>query len=323
MSNLTCKPCADKFCNNTGYVCAFLGATPEKILVQYRFDSAGNENYLDLAVLNAAPFNGNVKAYLQSLIEETDKSKRLYPYPTAHNFEPTADEQRSQQVDVNKFIELGQGQRSMVMTMHEVNHGFIDVIKKHNCHELVVYIVDINGNIRGFREPIDKGNVDTSKLYGSIVQKSRFYGTPITATSENVEAVQLTMFFDLYQSDGDVRLLETKDRSVLRLTGLITAIATISNITGTSFDLQVITETGAASGLIIDSLGSTDVVLTNETTQDPVTITSMTFDEDEKVYKVIHDVIAAENLFSLALSSTPKAKKYDAECFKVNAEVPA
>jgi hypothetical protein len=321
----SCTKCTDTFLQNTGFACALLGVKPEKVFFMHRYDSVGNENVIDLEVLNTT-FSGNVVNYFKSLTHHQDPTKRAYPMPTAHQFTHSQEENRMQEIDINKKIKLGQGQRQMGFTLHEVPFGFIKTINALNCAELVAFVIDVNGNIRGFADnnyQYYPELVNPNIVKGAIVQKDTLQALPIAdaPSDEAVEGVVVSMMFDIYQSTGDIIVAELKERRLLRLTGLTNAKPIVSNVSTSGFDVKVLANNLSISEQsYISTLVAADFIVKNVTTNATLTFV-LTQEEEVYTFTIASGITAGDDL-SIELTNTDKAKCFDKAYFKTVFEVP-
>jgi hypothetical protein len=321
----SCAKCTDTYLQNTGFACALLGATPEKVFFMHRYDSVGNENVIDLEVLNTT-FSGNVVNYFKSLIHNQEPTKRAYPMPTAHNFTHSQEDNRMQEIDINKKIKLGQGQRQMGFTLHEVPFGFIKTINALNCSELIMFVIDVKGNIRGFADDnfeFYPELINPKILKGAIVQKDTLQGLPVTDTPSNeaVEGVIVSVMFDIYQPIGDIIVVETKERKLLKLTGLTNAKPFPFNISASGFDVIVQANSYSNSEKqYINTLTAADFIVKNVTTNSILSFV-LTQDGDDYTFTIASGISAGDTL-SIELTNTDKANCFDKAYFKTIFEVP-
>jgi hypothetical protein len=321
----SCTKCTDTFLQNTGFACALLGATPEKVFFMHRFDSTGAENVLNIEEIGQN-FNGNVLNYFKSLAQHPDPTKRAYFFPSAYNFTFSQEDNRMQEIDINKKIKLGQGQRQMGFTLHEVPFGFIKAIDANNCYELVMFVIDVNGNIRGFADDSYEFYpelVNPKIIKGAIVQKDTLQGLPVSDTPSNeaVEAVIVSMMFDIYQPIGDIIVAEFKERKLLKLTGLTNAKPLISNISTSGFDTVILPNSYSSTQKpFIATLTSNDFVVKNVTTNNFLAFV-LTKDEEVYTFTIASGISLGDDL-SIELSNTDKAKCFDKAYFKTVFEVP-
>jgi hypothetical protein len=319
----SCTKCTDTFLQNTGFACALLGATPEKVFFMHRYDSVGNENVIDLAT-----FTNGVLQGFKDLAQHPDPTKRAYFFPSAYNFTHSQEDNRLQEIDINKKIKLGQGQRQMGFTLHETPYGFIKTINALNCSELVMFVIDVNGNIRGFADDSYEFYpelVNPKIIKGAIIQKDTLQGLPVTDSGNNevVVAVIVSMMFDIYQPIGDIIVAEFKERKLLRLTGLTNAKPLISNISTSGFDIKILANNFSIKGEAnnyVSTLTSNDFVVKNVTTNN---FLAFVLTQDEEVYTfTIASGISLGDDLSIELSNTDKAKCFDKAYFKTVFEVP-
>jgi hypothetical protein len=321
----SCTKCTDTFLQNTGFACALLGANPEKVFFMHRYDSTGAENVIDLNEINQN-FNGNVLNYFKSLAQHPDSTKRAYFFPSAYNFTFSQEDNRLQEIDINKKIKLGQGQRQMGFTLHEVPFGFIKAIDANNCYELVMFVIDVNGNIRGFADDSYEFYpelVNPKILKGAIVQKDTLQGLPVTDTPSNeaVESVIVSMMFDIYQPIGDIIVKEFKERKLLRLTGLTNAKPIVSNVSISGFDVIVLANNYSLSDkFYINKLTAADFIVKNVTTNSILSFV-LTQDGDDYTFTIASGISAGDTL-SIELTNTDKANCFDKAYFKTLIAVP-
>jgi len=169
---------------NTGFDCFLDPAVATGIWLVPYFDSDGNVYTIDCA---DSPFD---KTYFDGLVNETDKSKRLYPLPAVDNVEDV----RADSVvfttsgGVNKVVRAGT--RTFTGLLFDSPAFLINSLESVGCTDFGVYFIDLNGNIIG------NSKFEADKLAPFRIQKGTIDPTYIKSTDDQPSSIQFKFDFD-------------------------------------------------------------------------------------------------------------------------------
>ena len=261
----------DELFGNLGTLPCREGFGPaKKLLFTALEDSTGAKNYLDPALMSGA-------AYWNGLINEADKSARIYPSPTFKTVTNERSDSAFEDFPDQSTEKLNNGIRSILATLTQKGGASPQLVKqleKGGCIAGGVYIVDNCGNVIG----LDNGD---GFLY-PIPYDNGSWDVRLNAPIEGEAVLKNTLGFNFTSllDDGDLNLIAAADTNaeVLSLNGLLDAVITTSNPTTTSFDasIEYIYSTVGQTNPITGLLGS-DFTLFNE--NDQLAVTIVTADE--------------------------------------------
>lgn len=310
---MSCNACA---CNaglgNTGTTCSPLQKSAYKYIGVPLYDDDGNRNGIDLEndTLN--------QAYFDALVNQTDKSKRWFPYPAMKNVEDVRGENQTEEFSDKTKIFVSEGTRSSKSWIvgSDAQPVLKEKIESGRCREMGYMVVDLSGNLIG------SFNSDKTFLYPIQIVQDTLSARWIKPTDSTTQKIEL--MFDWHPSERDENLgmitcSELGDVNLLTIKGLLDICAVVESITVTGFKVTLKTSYGTAlnpvldKGLVITDFVSSDTGATgkifNETTQADVTITSVT-ESPDGVYTF---VIPAQS-FSDVLILKPLKNGRDYQC---------
>lgn len=209
--------------------------------------------------------------------------KRWYISPVLQNAtgergEPIMDEAPSGDKDFVK-----DGVRSMTGEFRKQAGVFMKELNKVRCNEVSVYIVDLNGSIRGLVPETEDGN-----LYPIKVDSDSFYAKLMDATDTTVSRVDFAFDWKQTEYDENIRMIASADISgdLLNTKGLIDVTSTVTVPLVAGFTVQLKYRYGslanlkADSGLILtdffDVAGGANSKVYNVSTSAAVTLSSVT-----------------------------------------------
>jgi len=220
---------------NTGFDCFLDPAVATGIWLVPYFDSDGNVYTIDCA---DSPFD---KTYFDGLVNETDKSKRLYPLPAVDNVEDV----RADSVvfttsgGVNKVVRAGT--RTFTGLLFDSPAFLINSLESVGCTDFGVYFIDLNGNIIG------NSKFEADKLAPFRIQKGTIDPTYIKSTDDQPSSIQFKFDFDRNEQDKNIGGISANDitYSPSLVTGLLDINAgTPSGISSTGFTIATTTDYG-------------------------------------------------------------------------------
>lgn len=188
---------------NTAVGCNFLMAVEKNGWIMNMVANDGTPNYIDLtATLN--------DAYFSALINNADKSKRLYPFPEMKNIEDMRDKAITEDFkDGTKyFARLGLRGFTGLFPPDSASPQMDGVINQLRCNKtLGRYSIDANGTIWGVL------SADGTKLYPAKIDPQSVYSTFIKPTDETVQKQQ--MIFNYHPSMQDCTLAGIPSSSLI------------------------------------------------------------------------------------------------------------
>jgi hypothetical protein len=280
---------------NTGFDCFLDPAVATGIWLVPYFDADGNVYTIDCA---DSPFD---KTYFDGLVNEVDKSKRLYPLPAVDNVEDV----RADSVvfttsgGVNKVVRAGT--RTFTGLLFDSPAFLIDSLESVGCSDFGVYFIDLNGNIIG------NSKFEADKLAPFRIQKGTIDPTYIKPTDDQPSSIQLKFDFDRSEQDKNIGGISANDityspslvKGLLDIVaGAATAISTTGFTTETSTNYGDTCTSGSLKGAVVG-----DWVLYNETQASSVTI--LTADESPSgTYSFTFAAQTSADVLTLSLNKT-------------------
>jgi len=175
---LGCK--CDVGLSNTGKPnCVTLQSVTSKLIMVALEDSTGVKNFVDVTSLPT----------WNSLINQSDASKRWFPLPIFENVElPKADSTFEEAPSGRKQF-IRQGKRSFAGELWSETPQLLGKINSNRCVEFGVYVVDVNGNLIGSKEG--------DKVYPIPVDNQSFEAKLMFATDTTVQKIMVG--FDWYR----------------------------------------------------------------------------------------------------------------------------
>jgi hypothetical protein len=254
---------------NTGFDCFLDPQVSTGIWLVPYFDSDNTVNTLKCADM---PFD---KTYFDGLVNNADKSQRVYPLPAVDNVEDV----RADSVifttsgGVNRKVK--DGVRSFSGLLFDSPAFLIDSLERSGCVELGVFFIDLNGNIIG------NGKYAEGELAPFRIQKGTTDVTYVKATDTDPSSISFKFDYNVNEKDKNIGGISADDivYSPSLVTGLLdvtagaaTAITLGGFTTETTTNYGDACSSGALKGAVVG-----DWVLYNETQASSVTI--LTADE--------------------------------------------
>lgn len=232
---------------NTGFDCFLDPAVATGIWLVPYFDADGNVFTIDCA---DAPFD---KAYFDLLVNDADKSKRLYPLPAVDNVEDV----RADSVvfttsgGVNKLVRSGV--RTFTGLLFDSPALLIESLEAAGCTDFGVFFIDLNGNIIG------NSQFEADKLAPFLIEKGTIDPTYIKATDDQPSSVQFKFDYARSEQDKNIGGVSANDityspslvKGLLDITATETGVATNSSfVIETSTKFGDVCTTGALKGAV-------------------------------------------------------------------------
>lgn len=264
MSNL-CS-CTSKYANSGQVSCigALIKASRRLIFVsRYKNDGTLNKITVPTTLDNS---------FWSGLINNTDRSIRIYPLPKHVNAE-IAKEASVYETFANgskQFIHEGVSSFKCVYPAQQPY--FLSVLKSGRCTDVAVYIVDANGALVGLSNG-EENVVYPFALNRNTIDALLKWGTDTTGTN-----IEMSFEFDTDQKDEEIVKIDASDMVSVNLLsssydGLYDAIKSQTSTAATTMTFKLYAQGGsAASPVAITGLLIGGFALFNNTTSAAVTI---------------------------------------------------
>lgn len=279
MSSRACS-CSEQLSNTGTPGCQPLFKVAKKFILVPTYDSTGARNKLDAATLFTP-------ALLTAKLNATDKTQRWYPTADLENVGGDREDSVFDTAPSGKKSFVKKGTRTVTAEVWDQGPEYAYQLEAARCNEFSIFVVDLEGNIRGMDLPTADGY-----LYPIRIDKNSFDVKPIFATDTTTEKLMIT--FDWAQSERDdlLRVISASDMTadLLSAEGLLDISATYSSISTTSVTITLEERYGSKanknklSGLLetdfFDVAGGTAERLYNVTDASAVTIATFTESSD-------------------------------------------
>lgn len=267
--------------NNTGLAtCLPAFKKTTGILLVPIFANDGTRNSIDMSTT----------IDMSAKVNHLDKSKRFYPIQDLKDVElPVAETKFKTYKDGSKR-KLADGVRSFKAVMPETSSVLIGKLQGVSCSKFGVYLVDIDGQLRGIK--------DGSLLYP--VEIGGFDAIFKDATDDEVNEGMIQFDFDILLKISKFWILSTTDLNVNpnELNGLVDANLTVGAITSTGVSISVNSDFGSGVATMnapIVGLLLADWTLTRTDTNADVPLTSVTEGVDG-VYALVYTAITGSTV---------------------------
>jgi len=263
---------------NTGYTdCKPVFKVAKKLIIVPTYKADGTENRISLA-----NNTGLTSSAVTALLNHVDKLQRWYPTASLSAVSSTRAESTYKTDSNGQKYFIKQGVRSFTAEMIGFGAEYKEQLEKARCTSFSVYIVDLNGAIRGIKKKVDDGYLYPIKIdEGSMNVELMF------AESDSIEMLKLSFDWEQNEDDSLLRVIEANEfeADLLTIRGLLDVKMVVGAITSTSvtFTLQTnygsslspITVKNLLAGDFYNSVGGTASRLLNQTTGLPITITGL------------------------------------------------
>jgi hypothetical protein len=260
--------CSTSLTNTGTPGCAPLMDQAYGFLFTRLYDGGGVANKIDASTtLN--------KAFFDALINNADKTKRLFPFMPLQNVEDTRADTVFEEFANGSKREVRQGIRSVNAMFVGADASYLAKLAGFKCVKgLGAYAVDVNGSLIG--DSSEAGFLKPIPLESKTFDPKFIKGTDTTSSKVQVMFDWLNSFFDeslgmLTVSDfaADVNL-----KSVEGLLDLYGKPATA--ISTTAFTMEIYSKFGSVNGNAVSDLTATELEVYNETTAALVSLDSIT-----------------------------------------------
>ena len=232
---------------NTGFDCFLDPQVSTGIWLVPYFDSANAVNTLKCADM---PFD---KVYFDALVNNTDKSQRVYPLPAVDNVEDIRADSVVFTTSGGVNRKVRDGVRSFAGLLFDSPAYLIDSLERSGCVELGVFFIDLNGNIIG------NGKYAEGELAPFRIQKGTTDVTYVKATDSDPSSISFKFDYNVNEKDKNIGGISADDiayspslvQGLLDITaGAATAISTTGFTTATTTSYGDACSSGSLKGAV-------------------------------------------------------------------------
>lgn len=273
-----CK-CGDGIINSGLPTSCSFGRTQKLIFVQ-KIANDGTENRVTSGNLGDANF-------VTERLNDTDKSKRWYPSDLIYSVvEERADPVTETIDNINRIVEKGQRTFTGLFTdKGSSNPTYLKFLNSLGCQSVGYYAVDGAGNLIGIE--------DGGYLYPFPIQDNTLFTKYIPATAAAVGKNQISFTLSNLMKDQDISYATGTSftPNLLKVTGLIDVV--LSQLYSVETDVELKAEFiygSAFSKLNFNGATAiTDWTVYNKTTSSNVVLSTVTQNENSRVYTLEFD----------------------------------
>ena len=183
-----------------------------------------------------------------SLVNETDESKRWFPLPAFENVELPKAESQFEEANSGRMAFLREGKRSFTGELwgEDSTPTLLGKMKAGRCVNFGVYVVDVTGNLIGSKV--------NGYLYPIPVDNQSWNPTFMFATDSTVQKIMLTFDFDRLFDDSTMYMITATEAGIdfNTLNGLIDVnLLVASQVTTVSVTLDATFDYGTALNPIL------------------------------------------------------------------------
>jgi hypothetical protein len=183
-----------------------------------------------------------------SLVNETDESKRWFPLPAFENVELPKAESQFEEANSGRMAFLREGKRSFSGELwgEDSTPTLLGKMKAGRCVNFGVYVVDVTGNLIGSKVG--------GYLYPIPVDNQSWNPTFMFATDSTVQKIMLTFDFDRLFDDSTMYMITATEAGIdfNTLSGLIDVnLVVASQVANTSVTLDATFDYGTALNPIL------------------------------------------------------------------------
>ena len=262
--SLGCK--CDLGLSNTGTPnCITIQSVTSKIILVPLFNSDGTYNSVSLA--------GTTESTINSLLNQSDTSKRWFPLGTFESVELAKADSSFEEAPSGRKVFIKQGKRSFAGQLWNQTPQLLGKIQDNRCVEFGVYIVDVNGNLIGLNK--NQGN-----LTPIPVDNQSFDAQIMYATDSSVQKIMVSFDFDRLVDESKLWMITPSDASGYDFNnaeGLLDVNLYKQSATTTTLVLKAVLDYGTGeNNIAVKGLVSADFTLKNTATGAAIVITSVT-----------------------------------------------
>jgi hypothetical protein len=220
---------------------------------------------------NSIPLTGVLPVW-NTLINQSDATKRWFPLPQFENVELPKAETKFEEANSGRMVYLRQGKRSFAgeLWAEDSTPTFLGKLQNNRCVDFGVYIVDVNGNLIGSKQ--------NGALYPIPVDNPSFDPKFMFATDSTTQKIMVGFDFERLFDESTMYMITAEEAGVNfnTLTGLLDVNLTNVSNTTTSRTFNAALDYGTALNPIkfIGGLAA-DFKLYNNTTAAIIPITTL------------------------------------------------
>ena len=294
---------------NTGTPnCSTSIEVPVKLFVQSLYDSEGNKNMIDLSTIASPEDLDN--AFFSAMINDSDVSKRLFPFPKMKNVENTRGENRVESFKDGSKLYIGQGTRTFkaLIVGKEATPQLAGKLESLRCTDFGIYMAGQTGSFIG-------SDATDGYLQPINIDQDSFSAKYMPPTDDAVQKIEISFDFDVTEYDQNLRAIQAEEMTcdVRELRGLLDVYYNVNSCTTTTMVIDLYTDFGTAlnripvEGLVASDFISSDTSATAE-------IYNITHTQDDSI--TVSESATVPGRYTLTYSGAVSADKYQVLCAK-------
>lgn len=251
---------------NTGTPnCSTSIEVPVKLFVQSLYDAEGNKNMIDLSTI-LGPEDLDA-AFFSAMINDTDKSKRLFPLPKMKNVENTRGENRLETFKDGSKLYIGQGTRTFkaLIVGKEATPQLAGKLESLRCTDFGIYMAGQTGSFIG-------SDATSGYLQPINIDQDSFSAKYMPPTDDAVQKIEISFDFDVTEYDQNLRAIVSEEMTcdVRELRGLLDVYVNYVDVTSAFTTVDLYTDYGTAlnripvEGLVTADFISSDTLATGK-----------------------------------------------------------
>ncbi len=191
-----------------------------------KFADDGTENVIDLATFTGA------QGQWDALTQNTDPSKRLYPFDGVKNVEDVKGDSIFETFNDTSNLFVEEGTRTVTMLLPNLDPVYLGKIKAWGCQPMRVLYYDGCDNLDG-----KKSKTTTDGFVGVDIDQNTWNAILVKATDTTLQKIQLSFEISRTERDEDMRQIAGTDMTVKpkSVDGLIDVNVAVSSESTTGF----------------------------------------------------------------------------------------
>lgn len=196
--------------------CELIAGVTRNLIIVPTFDDAGVRNFIDTTTTLDTTF-------FTALINQSDASKRWFPFPAMENVEDVRGEDSTDSFNSGNTAFIQNGVRTFTGLMIKKSTTFLGKIENYRCTDISAFIITKSGAIVG-------NGSEAGKLYPIKLDSETWSPKLAKTTDTTVQRIQLDFAFNQDENDSDLRMITDSETSidVRTLSGLLDVNAVIS-----------------------------------------------------------------------------------------------
>lgn len=277
---------------NTGKAsCEPIQDITKKLFFVNTFDSNGLRNSIPTGTVVD-------NDYLNERLNDTDKSKRWYPSRPLVAVTDERAEPQTEDIEGIAYV-IDDGVRTFSGQSVKTDSVYLGKISQGKCGDFSVFVVDASNRLVG------EISSDLTELYPLRLEEGTFWTLLVKPTNSTIQKTSINFIYSTLLKDEDLRLFSTT-ADLKDAVGLLDVFAENSAIALTGFVAKLTLDYGYANGLLaVEGWGVSDFVLTNQTTNTPVVIASVT-ESPAGTYEFVYPTVASGDVLVLTQANPAK-----------------